>query len=292
MMNNNILGMEERAEKLNALLLAQEADFTIDYVRVWKNNVELEGYTLKSTVNNCAPTIYYHADWYNQEDNKVVSYLMEMNKRHACQIEVSDLTDRAYILSHIYPRIVSAENVKQLEERGISHIKFLDMYVLFYVTVSDFMDEEGVASMQVTDALLRSAGITIDEAYSKSLENLEKEVEVKSMQEVLFGELGMECEFGEMQIPIWVCTTKNRIQGAATMLCSSMLRSLEEKIGGKVAILPSSIHECLALPYDTEEELKSFVSMVTEVNDTQVLPEEKLTDSVYYVEDGELKLAS
>ncbi len=290
-MNANFnLGMEDRAEKLNSLLLEQDADFTLVYIKVWKNNAELEGYVLRSSTNNCAPTVYYDSEWYNQDDAAVVSYLINMYKKHACQIDVSSLTDKDYILSHIKPRMVSENNLAELEERGIAHIKFLDMYILFYVTVDEFSD--AMASMQVTDSLLHNAEITLDEAYSSALFNLEKEAEVKTLAEVLCQDMGVDPGFiGGAELPMWVCSTKNKIQGAATMLCKSVLETLEHKIGGKVAILPSSIHEFIAVPYESEEQFSMFKELVQQVNNTEVSVTDKLTDSVYFLQNAELKLA-
>lgn len=284
------LKMEDRAEQLNAILLAQEADFTVDYVKVWKNNTELEGYTLKSS-NNCAPTIYFDEKWYQKSDREVVEFLTKMHEAHDCKVDVAEMVNRDYILSHIMPRMVSAENGEELENRGIAHIKFLDMFILFYAAIDNFA-EDGMASLQITENLLKMANISLDEAYKCSLANIESQVEIKTMEEILFGDFGMDkSEFGEPQLPLWVCTTKNKLQGAATMLCPSVLKKLEECIGGKIAILPSSIHEFIALGYNSDDEFETLLSMVREVNATQVAIDEKLTDSVYFIQNQELKLA-
>ena len=62
-------------------------------------------------------------------------------------------------------------------------------------------------------------------------------------------------------------------------------------IGRKTAILPSSVHECIAVPYEDESDLYEYQKMVKEVNDTCVSEEERLTDSVYIIDDGKLELA-
>jgi len=49
-----------------------------------------------------------------------------------------------------------------------------------------------------------------------------------------------------------------------------------------LAILPSSVHEMIVLPVKSEEEAAAFCEMVHEINETQVDPEEVLTDSVYF----------
>ena len=46
-------------------------------------------------------------------------------------------------------------------------------------------------------------------------------------------------------------------------------------------MLPSSIHETLIIPKDAGMEFKELEQMVQEVNQTQVAPEERLSDHVY-----------
>lgn len=67
---------------------------------------------------------------------------------------------------------------------------------------------------------------------------------------------------------------------------------LAERLGNDLYILPSSIHEVLLLPVSmgTPEELAGIVK---EVNRTLVLPEERLSDSVYRYdrESGKVRIA-
>ena len=46
-------------------------------------------------------------------------------------------------------------------------------------------------------------------------------------------------------------------------------------------VLPSSISEMLIIPFDGSMKLEDMSAMVKEVNDTQVAPEERLTDMAY-----------
>ena len=290
MNEKNVLEMVDRMQQLNNLLLAQEVEFSIEFTKVWKNNTELEGYVLKSSKYNCAPTIYKNDNWYNKTDEEVVEFLMSMFKELSCQVDVSKFMKKDFITANVYPRLVSQDNSNELEQRGIAHMKFLDMNILFYLRIDSFDDEFG--SLQVTDNLLETADITIDDAYNCALFNIESQVEIKTMEEVLCDQFGINLEdFGEPQCPMVVCTTKDKLQGAATMLCESVLIDLEERIGGKVAILPSSIHEFIAIPYSQDQDFDMFLNMVKEINTNEVSAEDKLTDSVYVVKNQKIQLA-
>jgi hypothetical protein len=49
-------------------------------------------------------------------------------------------------------------------------------------------------------------------------------------------------------------------------------------------MLPSSIHEVIIIPYiDSSMTIEEFSSMVSEINNTQVSPEERLTDKAYLI---------
>jgi len=51
----------------------------------------------------------------------------------------------------------------------------------------------------------------------------------------------------------------------------------------KIVVLPSSVHEMLLVPYTEEMSLEDFSAMVSEVNNTEVRPEERLTDRAYII---------
>lgn len=284
-----ILGMADRAEELNRILLEQGAEFKLAYTRVWKNNRELEGYVLKSENSKCSPTIYHNPKWYDKDDLAVIDFLTDIYKKNSHEFDINKITDREYILANIKPRLVSDRNLLILDEKKIAHVEYLDMLVVFYIPLDNI--NNALASVQVSEALLRSVNISVNDALNASIKNIEKDVEIKTMMEVLCRDLNVNPECIGNEVPMWVVSTKNNMHGAAAMLCKSVLESLQEKVGGKVAILPSSIHECIAVKYDSEQQFNIYRSMVKEVNSTQVEPAERLTDSVYFINNGTLKLA-
>ena len=81
----------------------------------------------------------------------------------------------------------------------------------------------------------------------------------------------------------------NKINGASTILSKKILDKVAECLQGDYYIIPSSIHECIAVSADMTEpdELRS---MVQEVNDSQVEPEERLTYSIYGYVGGKLQI--
>lgn len=286
-MNKKVtVGMKERAAQLNSLLLAQGAGFEVDYISVWKNNRKIDGYVLKSKYYNCVPTIYYDDNWYQKSDEEVVDYLKQSVEKYSCQLDVTHFLSKDYILSHILPRVVASHNKDDLQKQEIVYTRFLDMCVVFYIPLDSFCGDDGIGSFQMTNRIMEQIGITLNEMYNASVHNLEAQIELKNMSEVL-GYMMDEEEAEKFDLgycPMWVCTNKSKIYGAATMLCPSVLCELKKKIGEQYVILPSSIHEIIAIPYDdTTDQAKEYASMVREINNTQVRIEDRLTDSVYIV---------
>ena len=48
-------------------------------------------------------------------------------------------------------------------------------------------------------------------------------------------------------------------------------------------VLPSSVHEMMIAPYDGSLDLDELSAMVKEINETQVAPEDRLTDRAYII---------
>ena len=78
----------------------------------------------------------------------------------------------------------------------------------------------------------------------------------------------------------YVMTNKRRKYGASILLFEDELASVAEKMHGDFYILPSSVHEVLAVPEDLmkDQELKE---MVKNINDSEVAEEEILSYTIY-----------
>lgn len=123
---------------------------------------------------------------------------------------------------------------------------------------------------------------------------------VKSMDEVIkemFVADGMPPEVADMmigEIPpergMWIISNERGTNGAASMLYENELHKLSVQLGTDLFILPSSIHEVIAVPAD-DLEPEELAQMVSEINMGQVALGERLSNQVYYY-DKELRKLS
>ena len=97
----------------------------------------------------------------------------------------------------------------------------------------------------------------------------------------------------EDDIDMYVISNTTKANGASVIVYSDALQQVAENLGSDLYILPSSIHEVLALPVGNKD-VDSLEEMVRCVNQTEVSPTEVLSDNVYKydAESRTLSLAS
>ena len=88
---------------------------------------------------------------------------------------------------------------------------------------------------------------------------------------------------------VYVCTNESKHHGASALMYPNFMDEVADKLGGDFYIIPSSIHETLLFPAKDVENYHDLEAMVREVNETQVAPEERLSDNVYHY-DAEAKV--
>lgn len=169
--------------------------------------------------------------------------------------------------------------------------KFHDLSVIYRLVVERTPD--AVGSILVSNHIAEMAGMTEEELFRHASKNTREmnPVKIRSMQEVMFKALDMPPEMQEMmsgQEPVlansmWVIGNENGINGAASMLYEETLHQLAEKLGDNLFILPSSIHEIIAIPAEMAEgNMASLLEMVQEVNMNSLRLEDRLSNSVYH----------
>lgn len=284
--------MKRNVEEINRIL--KDEEFYIEYNEVQKNNVNKEAYRLiPKTQKTCSPVAYCE-NFENYSDNtEIAKELINIwNKGKSYEIpDVEELSSREFILKNVYPKVVANTNNELIDGQHLVFKEFLDMFVIYYVNIG--ADNEGTASYNVQEKMIANAGIDMEELHSQAIKNLEKEVSIKDMQDIIMNIIGItdESEFDFSQVPeenqMLVLSKKDSMYGASVILCASVLEKLDSFWNGEFVILPSSVHECISVRSDgfTLQEMKE---MVMEINDTEVSPEDRLTDSVYVYRDGKL----
>jgi antirestriction protein len=206
-------------------------------------------------------------------------------------IDVAALTDYEQMKDKLVMEVVSSDaNAEMLE--NVPHKDMEDMAVVYRFVLDS--NDDGRATILATNQMIDAMGVTADQLHADAMENAPqlKPAIITGMNEVMVEMMGRE-QAEMMGIPIdgeeqmFVATVPDKIHGAGIIAYQDFMDQAAERVGGDFYILPSSIHEILIVPDNGQMDLAQLQDMVREVNATQVLPEEKLTDNVYHYDSQE-----
>lgn len=225
-------------------------------------------------VGTICPTIYpeFYEDGQEQELIKAV----EQSIANAPEVNVEDLTDWNKAKENV--RIALAPAGWGGAETVIEH--FLDLEKYAYIQIGD------IGRCIVTEQILKTLGVSREELFMAGLYNTEFQVKgiLTQMKELVPDEIDVdllpEPEPGE--VPMFIMTTTEMNYGACAMLNNGMMLTLANLLESDLYILPSSIHEVIALPTNSGGEVEILREMVRDVNETQVPEGEILGYNVYH----------
>lgn len=261
---------------------------------VCKNNgVVLCGLTLMQEDSNISPTIYlnHYYNAYEHGDTTLGTVIDEVMDTYE-QNRVNRSIDLRFFLNYetvkerIVFKLVNTEKNRELLA-DVPHIPFHDLSIIFQCMVAKEM--YGTASILIHNVHLTLWKINAGELYERALENTPRlqgyqisdmrsvieEMAALTSQPVTLNEEGSD-------VPLYVLSNRVRVHGATCILYPDLLHHFANAVDSDLYVLPSSIHEVILLPTHDRQDVIQLKDMVREINDSQVEPEEVLSDSVYY----------
>lgn len=208
-----------------------------------------------------------------------------------------DVSDYEQVKPRLYVAILNADyNQEYLKDACTKNIPETDITAVARV-LCDNTETEGRSSFVVKENHAKMWNVSPEEICEEALKNTQRlfPAELKNMREML-AEV-MMCNISPtspayskenrdilemMPYEQYVLTNTEKINGAAALLYPGLLKEIAEKAGGNFFILPSSIHDVILIKDTGELNAEELQCMVMDVNRTQVLPEEVLSDEVYY----------
>lgn len=159
--------------------------------------------------------------------------------------------DEYIVPENVIPIIRNKQVLEGMPE-NTPFVKKEDLVVLFRIEIPS-VTEDQISLIQVTDEIMESWGMSVQDIYEKSLKNMQERdyIKIYTMDSVIssmmFGTEEQEVSenvLEQIENPFLVVTSKNHINGAVGILDTDKLREISEMIGDDLYILPSSIHEC------------------------------------------------
>ena len=272
-------------ELVNAVKGIAGEKYQVRKENIMKNTgVELQAIIISADGDRVSPTVYvdkYITDilmgkrTVTDAAEEIFKTYLE-NKKVNFGVDISKLISKEFILDHVEFQLVNAASNKDYLQKAPNK-KIMDLAALYKVKFKN-------CSYLLTCEKMAIAGISVDELEKAAVRNTEKVGFIKkTMAQVMAEDLDMpEEDVAEMEEgpQLYVLTNKRKVNGANILLFKGELAEFAEMIGDDFFILPSSIHEVLAVPA-SQVDYKELKHMVKDVNDTQVAPNEILGYEVY-----------
>ena len=189
---------------------------------------------------------------------------------------------------HIYCQLIHAKKNRKLLET-IPHVPFLDLAVAYYYRVQETSLRD--ATILIRESHRKVWGISGEEldhlAWANTLRDLPARLEnlldymkrILPVEEIL---PELEENSNDLASSLYLLSNQNGCLGAVCMCYPDVLKKLAEHFQSDLFIIPSSIHECMILPDHGHYEENALSEIVKEVNANAVIPQEILSDHVYF----------
>ncbi len=262
-------------------------DCTITVTKVLKNNdISLTGVVIMEESDSISPTIYLEEPYRQYQGGasleEIVEDITAVYDKHAHNINLDMDFFRQYaaVEERIYHKVINYEKNRKLLD-DVPYFRWHDLAVIFYYAMEEAAF--GRASILIHNNHLDMWGQPAEAVYRTACRNMKQHMPdlVLPMWRLLEDTMGIRMEESESSMPLYVLTNRERIFGASAMLYSDKVRKLAEELNTDLLILPSSVHEVLLLPDDKAQNYDFYRQMVSEVNRTQVDPEEVLSFNLY-----------
>lgn len=296
------MGYDEFKEKFVEDVKERIADkgLTADVRTVEKVNETYEALSVTPEGGNIGMNLNIDRFYSSYEDGvdyeDLVNNAMDVIDRGISNIpdlDVNKFTDYEQMKDKLVMEVVSAETNAAILAT-IPHKNMEDMAIVYRFMLNNHNGEQ--ASVLVTNTILAQMGITPEQLHADALKNAPevKPLVIQGMSEVLVEMVGPEAAELMGIIPeepekeqMYVASVPDKTHGASVIAYQDFMDKAAERAGGDFFILPSSIHELLIVPDTKEMDFRVLEGMVRDVNETQVAPEDKLTDSVYHYDSKE-----
>lgn len=240
-----------------------------------KNGVGFRGIRFMNDSGIC-PIIYTDEIIENSESlyEAVQRVLDVYNNAYFMDFDKEKLLDTNFIMQNLYIGLqkTSTEDIVK------TNTDFEGIEKYLYVKISEN------ASFKLTYVLLETLKVNESDMWKAAENNTFSKTVIVSMAEKLSELIGQEVKDLECVPVQYIVTNTMNFRGASAILDMAALKEFAQKLNvHKFIVLPSSIHEMIIIPDDENSNIEELSRMVQEVNQTQVEPEERLTDQAYII---------
>ena len=195
--------------------------------------------------------------------------------------------------------VMSLVNTDQNREMlgYMPHREFEDLSIIYKYVIDT---GNPVESVPVTAEMAEKIGMGEEELFHAAVENTRRIFPPKAeLLSDIVVEMFMDGGFSEeaaqemgrtIQLPIYVISNKQNINGAVSMLYGDNIHELAEQTGSDLYIMPLSVHEVMAVPAEAAAP-EELAKLVEENNMSRIGLGDRLSNQVYRYDKERQKLS-
>nr|WP_294495088.1 DUF5688 family protein [uncultured Mediterraneibacter sp.] len=278
------------------------------HTAVKNNGKERTGVLIETPGVNISPTIYLEEYYENYLNGVPVEKIVEEIISFYSAIKQEKSWDYEKILCYegvkdrIVFKLINAEQNRKFLST-VPHMGFLDLAIVFYVLLE--VTKEGTAAMTVSLSHMEQWQVGTDMLWEDALNNVKRLLPAEfftmnyALKEILKKSTVQDNTSASENLLLgnvrdrdgmYVLTNHIRNYGASCIAYPHLLEMIGNILEADFYVLPSSVHEVVITPRHREISCEELDEMVKDINETQVEPEEVLSNHAYLYERGSGRL--
>lgn len=194
------------------------------------------------------------------------------------------LGNKDFFLSNVHRNLVNKETNLEYADQ-IPHKDFCDLWIIYRIDLSESM------TVRVTNQLMENVDVSLDEVDEAARKNDHDKWYLESIgdmaRRITGNDLGFDTAVDAMMAVISRTTNQ---YGAACITDESFMEVVSDRFNGDFYIIPSSVHECIAFSPLLMESVDMIKGMISNVNQTEVEPQDILSGSLYMYSKSDKKI--
>lgn len=266
-------------------------DVSVEVRTIEKNNgSEKVGLVISEKGVSLSPTIYMESFFDKLQQGATIDDIAEEIMKLYQDVKPNQEWDPQFIRDYekakkfLVCRMIHEEKNQTLLERA-PHLKWMNLAIVAYLSFD--VPGRGKGSVLVDNSVVELWGVSPEQIMIQATGNTEKIKPfymntLPDMVRESGGEDLLPAEEEAGKPPIFVLTTEDKAYGAIAVLYPGMMEDIATVLEQDYYIVPSSVHEMLIVPVGFGFSGDELEKMLQEVNRSDVMEDEILSDRVYY----------
>ena len=287
-------------ENIKQFLPDNMSDCEVIIEQINKMNVSYTGLVLRKPGNEGAYTINLDLLYGSFESAEqaihpdlIIQEMINHIPKTAPKFDKAIFEDYEKAKERLFIRLGNIDASKEFLN-GVPHQTMYDMAVTYHLMLDS--DKNGSMTTAVTNQLMGQFCVSKEQLHKDALQNSVKLLppQIMSLNEdyiksMLTGVQPTSVDFEDSlkhlsfeDASLVILTNSERHNGASVLLYPEVMEKISFQADSDFYILPSSVHEVLLMKKSDFLNPNELQKMVRQINSTEVLPEDVLSNNVYY----------